>query len=122
MGTVTGSSWAAAGLAAGVDPANTESYETRQALFEALRDGTVETAVMALPSFAHAQRRDAALQAGMFIGEPGSVAWGVRQDDVELRRALSLHLDGLRRSPSFSQLVLRYLNQDVLSLLAKARE
>ena len=39
---------------------------------------------MSAPDFALAQRKDPALQAGLFLGPPNSTAWGVRTADKAL--------------------------------------
>jgi membrane-bound lytic murein transglycosylase F len=121
VATVMGSSWTEAARETGVPPHNLVQVEDVQMLLRDLRAGTVEAAVMSVTDFAQAQRTDPELQGGIFVGSAAAAAWGVRKEDDTLRRALDDFLKALVRSPSWSQMVLRYFTQDALSLMAEGR-
>jgi ABC-type amino acid transport substrate-binding protein len=122
VAVVTGTSWEDAAIAAGVPGDRRVGFATAQEALAALRQGDLEAMVMSLPDFAHAQRSDAELQAGSFVGPAASAAWAVRPGDVELRRALDAYIENLRRSPSWSQMVLRYFSEGALRLLGQSRQ
>ena len=121
VGVVAGSSWAEAAAAAGVTKSNLASYPDLPSLLEALRAGKVAATVMSTPDFALAQRRDPAMQPGVFIGPSLKAAWGVRKTDPALQRALNQYLQHLRNSPDWGRLVLKYFTADAIDLFKRAR-
>jgi ABC-type amino acid transport substrate-binding protein len=87
----------------------------------ALREELATAVAVDLEDAVLAARADPTLRLGMYLGPPGSQAYGVRPQDVELRRALDAHIALLRGSPKWSQLVLKYLGEEALGILRKAR-
>jgi membrane-bound lytic murein transglycosylase MltF len=67
-----------------------------------------------------ALRGDPKLQAGMFVGPPGRVAWALRKSDIELKLALDRHLEASRRTGSWSRLVVKYYGETTLKVLDRA--
>jgi len=122
VAVVTGTSWEDAAIAAGVPPERRIPFTTAQEALDALRGGSAEAMVMSLTDFAHAQRADAELQAGCFVGPASSAAWAVRPGDAALRRALDEYIMALRRSPSWSRMVLRYFSEGTLRLVGQGRQ
>jgi ABC-type amino acid transport substrate-binding protein len=122
VGTVTGSSWTDAALEAGVPEGNLVQSEGAQRLLQDLREGRVDAVVMSVTDFAEAQRDDESLQSGLFVGSASSAAWGLRQEDTALRRALNEFLRSLLSSPSWSRIVLKYFSKDGLELMARGRQ
>jgi ABC-type amino acid transport substrate-binding protein len=122
VGVIPGNAWAKAVADAGVPPAKTVPFADVPALLRGLREGTITATVMSVVDYTMAKKRDAALRAGAFVGSPGSGAWGLRQSDDALRRALDEYLAGARRSGSWNRLVIRYYGQDALDVLGRARE
>jgi membrane-bound lytic murein transglycosylase MltF len=57
----------------------------------------------------------------MTVGAPGTVAWAVRKEDTALRVALDDYLANMRRSPSWSRLVVQYFGNQALTVLGRAR-
>jgi membrane-bound lytic murein transglycosylase MltF len=55
------------------------------------------------------------------VGAPGTVAWAVRKEDAALRVALDDYLANVRRSPSWSRLVVQYFGDQALTVLGRAR-
>ena len=87
-----------------------------------LKAGRIEAPVEEVSGAILASKADPALQLGLFLGPPGAYAWGLRKEDGELRRRLNEHLDTLRRTPTWSRLVVRYFGESALDVLKKARE
>ena len=121
VGTVKGTALAEAVAAAGVPRANVDDGIPVGGLADALRAGRVTAAVWGVESAIGAQREDPDLQLGMFIGDAGSLAFGVRKEDQRLRAALNEHIQNLHRSGAWSQLVVKYLGASAPQVLKKAR-
>jgi ABC-type amino acid transport substrate-binding protein len=121
VGVILGTSWAEAAAAAGVSPANTTQFSDLPAVLAALRAGKVAATVMSAPDFALAQKRDRALQGGIFIGAPNSAAWGLRKADTALLEALNDHILTLRKSRAWEQLVAKYFTPEAFDLFRRAR-
>jgi ABC-type amino acid transport substrate-binding protein len=90
-------------------------------LLRALKSGEVAAAVLPISELALASKRVKGLEAGMTVGAPGTVAWAVRKEDTALRSALDDYLANVRRSPSWSRLVVQYFGDQALTVLGRAR-
>lgn len=121
VGLLRGSSWAQAAYDAGLPKDKAEVLEGTDNLLGALRDGKISASVMSISDFTLATRRYPGLQAGVFIGEPGSAGWALRKGDVKLKAALNEYLDNLRKGPSWSRLVVKYFGPQALSVLGRAK-
>ena len=122
VGTIPGTSWEEAALAAGVPKASLVPAADLKALLAMMKEGRVKSAVMSLSDMTLAIRRDPALQAGLFLGTPGHAAFAVRKADTDLRRALDEYLTDTKRSQSYSRLVVKYFGNDALKILGRARK
>jgi membrane-bound lytic murein transglycosylase F len=122
VGLQPGTSWAESAGAAGVPPAKVEKFSEFAAVLEALRTGKITATVMALADFTLAVRSDPALQAGIFLGAPGSAAWGVRKKDAQLLAALDTYVDSVRKTATWSRLVVKYFGEESLKVLGRARD
>lgn len=121
IGTVRGSSMAEA-LAAAHVPAERIDFSLRPGLQgAALVDGRVSAVVMGVENAISEQRRDADMRLGLFLGPPGSLAWGLRKQDLELQRALDDYIASARRSTAWSRLVVKYFGENAVEVLKKAR-
>jgi len=58
---------------------------------------------------------------GVFLGPPTSLAYGVRKGDGELLKALDDYIENLRRTPTWSRLVVKYFGETAPDVLKKAR-
>ncbi|HKC12219.1 MAG TPA: transporter substrate-binding domain-containing protein, partial [Vicinamibacteria bacterium] len=87
-----------------------------------LKAGRVTAVVLGIENAIDAQRQDPELQLGLFLGPPGSLAYGVRKEDTGLRQALSDYIDNLRRTPTWSRLVVKYFGEAAPEILRKARQ
>jgi ABC-type amino acid transport substrate-binding protein len=121
VGTVRGTSLAEAVAAAGVPPANVDSTVPSGTLPEALKSGQLGAVVIGVENAISAQRADPALELGLFLGPPTSLAYGVRRGDAELLKALDEYIENLRRTPTWSRLVVKYFGGAAPDVLKKAR-
>jgi ABC-type amino acid transport substrate-binding protein len=121
VGTVKGTSLAEAVEAAGVPRANVDEAVPSGTLPDALKAGRVSAVVLGVENAISAQRADPALQLGLFLGAPTSLAYGVRRGDTELLQALNEYIENLRRTPTWSRLVVKYFGETAPDVLKKAR-
>lgn len=119
--TVKGTSMAQEVAAAQVPAANVV-FVPSGTMPDALRAGQCEAAVLGVEHVIVQRQRDPQIQLGVFLGEPGSLAFGLRKADAALQAELSSNLDNFRRSPSWSRLVVKYLGDEAAEVLRKARE
>jgi ABC-type amino acid transport substrate-binding protein len=120
VGTVKGTSMAEAVRNAGVPESNVE-YVPSGTLPAALRAGKITAAVLGVEHAIVEQRNDPDVQLGLFLGTPGSLAYGLRKEDLGLKKALDEYIDNFRKSPSWSRLVVKYLGESAPEILKKAR-
>jgi ABC-type amino acid transport substrate-binding protein len=125
VGLRRGTSYADELLAAGVPSSRlvylVDSGGGDAMIFPALRSGKISATVMGLENAIAARRRDPAVRVGMFLGQPGSLAFGVRKEDEELRAALSEYITNLKRTATWSRLVVKYFGEGAADLLKKVR-
>ena len=69
-----------------------------------------------------ARAKDPELQIGAFIGQASSLAYGVRKEDAKLFQALNGYVSNLRKTPTWSRLVVKYFGAAAPEILKKARE
>jgi lysine/arginine/ornithine transport system substrate-binding protein len=120
VGTVKGTSMAEVVMAR-VPAANVDDGIPTGTLPEALRSGRVTAVVLGVENAMDAQRKDPLLQLGAFVGPPSSLAYGVRKEDTGLLAALNEYIANLRRSPTWSRLVVKYFGDAAVEVLRKAR-
>jgi ABC-type amino acid transport substrate-binding protein len=120
VAVVPHTTWAEAIEAAGVPAARMVAVSDVPAAVEALRGGQSTATVADVLDVLLQQRRDRDLQMGMTLGGTLSSAWAVRKTDPELRRALDAYLSGLRSSPNWSRLLVRYFGEDAPAVLGRA--
>jgi ABC-type amino acid transport substrate-binding protein len=118
VGTVRGSSMAEALQAAGI--AADDSIPTGGTL-EALRSGRITAALIGIEDALLYRRADEAVQVGGFVGAPASLAFGVRKDAPRLEQALDEYVTNLRRTPTWSRLLVKYFGSSAPGLLKRAR-
>jgi ABC-type amino acid transport substrate-binding protein len=121
VGTVKGTSLAEAVAASGVPKANVDETIPSGTLPDALKAGQVTAVVLGVENAISAQRADAALQLGLFLGPPNSLAYGVRKEDGALLAALNDYIENVRRTPTWSRLVVKYFGEMAPEVLKKAR-
>jgi ABC-type amino acid transport substrate-binding protein len=119
VGTNKGSSMAEAIAAAGVP--NVDDGLPPGAYDEALKSGRVTAALWGVESAIALQKDDPEIQLGMFLGPPLSLAYAVRKDEPELLRALNEYVENVRKTPTWSRLVVKYFGEAAPEILKKAR-
>lgn len=121
LGTEKGTSWAQATYDAGVPAASVDDSIPMQDLPAALASGRITAAVFEVHVAMPAARRDAQLQLGTFLGQPGSLAWAVRKSDTALLTGLNEYLDAVRRTPTWHRLVVKYFGESAPEVLRRSR-
>jgi ABC-type amino acid transport substrate-binding protein len=121
VGTIKGTSMAEAVAAAGVPTERVVDTIPPGGLPAALRAGEVTAVVLGTESAIAAIREDSEIELGMFLGAPSSLAYGVRKEDAALLRELDEYIDNLRRTATWSRLVVKYFGASSLEILQKAR-
>jgi ABC-type amino acid transport substrate-binding protein len=122
VGTIKGTSMAEAVAVAGVPADRVVDSILPGGLPAALRAAEVTAVVLGVESAIAATREDPRIELGMFLGAPASLAYGVRKEDLALLRALNDYIDNLRRTPTWSRLVVKYFGASSLEILHKARQ
>lgn len=118
-GTTT---WMSAAVEAGVPASRIQTFPDLEALFAAVRSGQVTATVMSISDLGLAKRKHPDLQAGVVLGAPGSAGWGVRKTDAALLSALNQYIDSVRKTPTWSRLIVKYFGEETLLVLGKAGE
>jgi ABC-type amino acid transport substrate-binding protein len=121
VGTIKGTNMVEALAAAEMPAANVDDGIPPGGFDEALRAGRITAAVWGVESAIASQRQDPELQLGTFIGPPASLAYAVRKGDHALLEALNQYVDNLRKTPSWSRLVVKYFGEAAPEVLKKAR-
>lgn len=123
VGTEKGTSWSEQARAAGVPAENLdESFASPGEVLRALKAGTISATVMSVVWAMVEKKRDPALELGLFVGPPASVGFAVRKDQPELHAALEAYVANVRRTPTWSRLVVKYFGDDGLEILKKSRQ
>jgi len=121
VGTIKGSSMAEAIAAAGVPASHLDDGLASGGAPGALRAGRITATVSGIEDAFLYQKADPAMQIGLFIGPHGSLAFGVRKDAPGLKAALDEYVNNMRRTQTWSRLVLKYFGASAPELLKKAR-
>jgi ABC-type amino acid transport substrate-binding protein len=122
VGTIKGSSMAEVIASLGLPASNVDDGLVSGGAPAALRKGRITATVSGIEDAFLYQRADPAIQIGMFVGPAGSLAFGVRKDSPKLRAALDEYVANVRRTPTWSRLVLKYFGGQAPDLLKKARQ
>jgi len=120
VGVVAATSWAQAAADAGVPAAKTQSFDEIEPILDALKVGRIGATVMSVSDFTLAAKRHPGLQMGLLLGHPEHQAWGVRKEDTELAKAMNRYIENLRKTPSWSRLVVKYFGEQALNVLGRA--
>ena len=121
VGTMKGTNLAEAISTLGLPPANVDDEIPTGGFVDALHSGRVTAVVWGVESVIASQKEDPDLQLGMFVGAPGSLAFGVRKGDTDLRQALDDYVENFRKTTSWSRLVVKYFGSSAPDILKKAR-
>ena len=119
VGTVHGTTWWRAALAGGIPEADLTAFGERPAMFEALQAGEITATVMSLSDFVLAAKQDPALRGGVFVGESASASFGFRKEAGQLKAALDEYLTNVRKSQTWSRLIVKYFGDQALEVLGR---
>jgi ABC-type amino acid transport substrate-binding protein len=119
VGTIKGTSMEEELAAAGIT--DVDSSIAAGGLPLALKTGRIEAAADGLEAALTARAKDPDLQCGVFLGPPSSLAYGVRKNDRELRDELNKYIANMRRTSTWSRLVVKYFGEASLDILKQAR-
>jgi ABC-type amino acid transport substrate-binding protein len=122
VAVVPHTTWAEAVARAGVPAARITAVEDVAEALAALKTGRATAAVMDVLDYLQQHRRDKDIQLGLTLGSALSGAWGVRKSDPELKDALDAYLVGLKKSPAWSRILVRYFGDDAPAALGRAIE
>ncbi len=121
LGTFKGSSMVETIAAAGVPAANVDDEIPPGSFGEHLKSGRITAAVWGVESAIALQREDREVQLGLFLGPPASLAFGVPKGSPGLLAALNQYIESLRKTASWSRLVVKYFGEAAPEVLKKAR-
>jgi ABC-type amino acid transport substrate-binding protein len=121
VGAVRGAKPAEETLEAGVPASALQLFSSLDEMTQALKAGTIDAMVVPVSELAAASRNMKGLVAGTTVGPTGKVAWAVRKQDAALRAALDDYLANVRRSPSWSRLIVKYFGDQALQVLGRAK-
>jgi ABC-type amino acid transport substrate-binding protein len=121
VGTIKGTSMAEALLAARVPAANVDDSIPTGGLAPALRAGRITACVRGVEDAILDQRADPELQIGTFLGPAQALAFAVPKDSPQLRQALDEYLGNLRKTQTWSRLVVKYFGESALEILKRAQ-
>jgi polar amino acid transport system substrate-binding protein len=119
VGVVTDTSWAQAAADAGVPAAKTQGFHDIEPLLSALKAGRIGATVMSVSDFTLAAKRHPGLRMGVLLGAPEHQAWGIRKEDTELAKAMNGYIENLRKTNSWSRLVVKYFGEQALHVLGR---
>jgi ABC-type amino acid transport substrate-binding protein len=122
VSVVKGTSMAALLPTLGVPAANIDLSVPTGGILVAMKNGRINCTVHEVYTAIVAKRNDPSIEMGLFIGEPLSLAYGVRKDEPQLRAALDTYITNVRRSPMWSRLVVKYFGDAALAVLQEARK
>jgi len=120
--TMKASSWADEVANAGVPPASVVLFASPEAMLQGLRTGQCQAVVMATAWAVVAQLRDPNLLLGVQMGPTVSMAFGVRKDHPMLLAKLDKYVANVRRTPTWSRLLVKYFGESGPEILRRSRE
>jgi membrane-bound lytic murein transglycosylase F len=121
VGTIKATSFAETVARAGVPSKNVDDSLPATGFAEALKSGKVTAVVDGIEDALRLQKEDPAIQIGLFVGPPSSLAFAVRKSDRALHAALDEYVVNMRKSPTWSRLVVKYFGSSAIETLKKAR-
>ncbi len=122
IGTMKGGSGTEIVVAAGVaESAFDGSFPTVEKMTEALRSGKVSALVVSTPVAVLESRKDPAIELGLFLGPPANLAYGVPKGSPELIEALNEYIANVRRTTTWSRLIVKHFGETGLEILKRAR-
>jgi ABC-type amino acid transport substrate-binding protein len=122
IGTIKGTSMEEALLAAGVPAAKIDGSMGAGTMPEMLASGRVGAVAWPLEGAIVAQKKDPAIQIGVFLGPPESLAYGLQKGAALLKSALNEHIRLVKQSGTWSRLTVTYFGSSAPQILKRARD
>ena len=119
VGAIRGTKPAEETVEAGVTASALRLFSTQEEMTNALRAGVIDAVVLPISELVVISREAKSLVAGVTVGPRGKIAWAVRKQDPALRAALDDYLGNVRRSPTWSRLIVKYFGDQALQVLGK---
>ena len=116
QGTTT---WRNAALEAGAVEDEIELFPSLEAVIGALKSRRIGATIMSLSDLGLARRKHPDLQGGLLVGQPRSAAWGVTKGNSSLLRELSTYVTSVRKTQTWSRLVVKYFGPEALLALGR---
>ncbi len=121
VGTVKGTSMAEA-LASALGPKGFDDSIATGSVVDAIRSGRLQAGAWGLEDAIRERAKDPELELGIFVGPPDSLAYGARKTDARLLSELDGYISNMRRTPTWSRLVVKYFGEEALLILKRARD
>jgi membrane-bound lytic murein transglycosylase F len=121
IGTLRGSFMYEDLVTAGIPASRIDDSLPTGGIPEALRSGTITAGVDGVEAALVARSKAPDLQIGMFLGQPSSLAYGIRREDGVLLAALNEYVANVRRTATWSRLAMKYFGDSAPEILKKAR-
>ena len=110
-----------AARAAGVPPKNLKILGDTASTADLMRSGAITATIQGVEFALAPQEDDPDAQLGMFLGQPQSIAIGVRKEDQQLLAALNDYISNLRKTATWNRLVIKYFGDRAIDVLRRAR-
>ena len=121
VGTIKGTGLADRVAEVKVPKANVDDAVPGDGFLVALQSRRVDALVDGVEDALLLQKADPQVQLGMFLGTTQSLAFGVRKNCPALRDSLSAYVSNVRKTPTWSRLVVKYFGESAADVLKKAR-
>jgi ABC-type amino acid transport substrate-binding protein len=122
VGAIKGTSTEEALIAAGMPAAKIDNAISAGTLLDVLGSGRVGAVAWPLEGAMLLQKKDPAIQIGMFLGPPESLAYGLQKGSAQLKSALNEHIRLVKQTGTWSRLTVTYFGSSAPQILKRARE
>jgi ABC-type amino acid transport substrate-binding protein len=122
IGAIKGTSMEETLHAAGIPTTKIDNNISAGTMQEVLSSGRVGAVAWPLEDAMLAQKKDAAIQIGVFLGPPESLAYGLQKGSAQLKSALNEHIRLVKQSGTWSRLTVTYFGSSAPQILKRARE
>ena len=121
VGVAAGTSYVEAARAAGVPPKNLKILGDTASTGDLMRSGAITATIQGVEFALAPQEDDPDVQLGMFLGQPQSIAIGVRKEDQQLLAALNDYISNIRKTATWNRLVIKHFGDRAIDVLRRAR-
>ena len=122
IGTIKGTSMEEALQAAGIPATKIDGSIAAGTMADVLSSAKVGAVAWPLEDAMLAQKKDPAIQIGLFLGAPESLAYGLQKGSPLLKAALNEHIRLVKQSGTWSRLTITYFGSSAPQILKRARD